>query len=138
MEQNNQVYTRLQKHLDDQAVGFPATRSGTEIKVLKHIFTPEEAEITTHLNYKPESVETIYSKAGHLVESIGELEKHLVRIEKKGGIESKIKDSKKRYCCAPLVVGMYEFQLGRLTPEFVKDFNEYTSDLRFGIELLST
>jgi NAD-dependent dihydropyrimidine dehydrogenase PreA subunit len=33
---------------------------------------------------------------------------------------------------------MYELQLGRLTPEFVRDFNEYTSDRKFGIEFLST
>ncbi len=35
------------------------------------------------------------------------------------------------YCNAPLVVGMYEFQLNRLTPEFIKDFNEYTSGKKF-------
>jgi Na+-translocating ferredoxin:NAD+ oxidoreductase subunit B len=29
-------------------------------------------------------------------------------------------------------------QLGRLTPEFIKDFNKYTGDKKFGIELLST
>jgi Pyruvate/2-oxoacid:ferredoxin oxidoreductase delta subunit len=33
---------------------------------------------------------------------------------------------------------MYEFQQGRLTSEFVNDFNEYTSSLKFGIEFLST
>jgi Pyruvate/2-oxoacid:ferredoxin oxidoreductase delta subunit len=33
---------------------------------------------------------------------------------------------------------MYEFQLGRLTPEFIKNFDEYTSDKKFGIEFLST
>jgi Pyruvate/2-oxoacid:ferredoxin oxidoreductase delta subunit len=33
---------------------------------------------------------------------------------------------------------MFEFQLGRLTPEFLRDFDEYTSDMRFGIGLLST
>ena len=33
---------------------------------------------------------------------------------------------------------MYEFQLNRLTPEFIKDFNEYTSDKAFGVEFLST
>ena len=42
------------------------------------------------------------------------------------------------YCNAPLVVGMYEFQLNRLTPDFIKDFNEYTSGKEFGIEFLST
>jgi Pyruvate/2-oxoacid:ferredoxin oxidoreductase delta subunit len=33
---------------------------------------------------------------------------------------------------------MYEFQLERLTPEFIKDFKAYTSDRNFGIEFLST
>ena len=138
MDPKDQVYVELQKHLDKQAVGFPATRSGVEIKILKHIFTPEEAEITSYLSYKLESLTTIFGKAGNLFESPEEMEKLLDRIQKKGGIESKIKNGIKHYCCAPLVVGMYEFQLGRLTPEFIKDFNEYTTDKRFGIEFLST
>ncbi|MDB4442030.1 4Fe-4S binding protein [bacterium] len=138
MEQNNQVYVKLQKHLDNQAVGFPATRSGAEIKLLKHIFTPEEAEVACCLSYQFEPLETIFSRAGHRVDSADELEKSLDRIQKKGGIESKIKYSKLHYCNAPLVVGMYEFQGNRLTPEFLKDFDEYTSDKKFGIEFLST
>ncbi len=138
MDPNEQVYIKLQKHLDNQAIGFPATQSGVEIKILKHIFAPEEAEITSYLSYKLEPPKKIFGRVGHLVESPEELEKLLDRIQKKGGIEFKIKDGTKHYCCAPLVVGMYELQLGRLTPEFIKDFNEYTSDKNFGIEFLST
>jgi electron transport complex protein RnfB len=135
---NDQIYVRLQKHLNDQAVGFPATRSGVEIKILKHIFTPQEAEIVSYLNYKPEPHQAIFGRVEHLFETPEDLEKLLDRIQKKGGIESKIKNGLTHYCCAPLVVGMYEFQLGRLTPEFIKDFNEYTSNKKFGIEFLST
>jgi Pyruvate/2-oxoacid:ferredoxin oxidoreductase delta subunit len=138
MAQNDQVYIKLQKHLDSQAVGFPATRSGVEIKILKHIFSPEEAEIVSFLSYKLEPLKTIFGKVGHLVESLEELEKIVDRIQKKGGIETKIKNGAKHYCCAPLVVGMYELQLGRLSPEFIKDFNEYTSNIKFGIDFLST
>ena len=138
MEQNNQVYTKLQKHLNNQAIGFPATRSGAEIKVLKHIFTPEEAEIARCLSYKFEPLNTIYRRAGHLVDSANELEKHLHRIEKKGGVESKIRNGQTYYCNAPLVVGMYEFQLNRLSSSFIKDFNDYTSSRNFGIEFLSS
>ena len=58
-------------------------------------------------------------------------------IQKKGGIEFKIKNGKQQYCNAPLVVGMHEFQNDRLTPEFMKDFNDYTSNKNFGIEYLS-
>jgi NAD-dependent dihydropyrimidine dehydrogenase PreA subunit len=138
VDPNDQVYVRLQRHLDDQAVGFPATRSGVEIKILKHIFTPQEAEIVSYLNYQPQPLQTIFGRVEHLVETPAELEKLLDRIQKKGGIESKIKNGLTHYCCAPLVVGMYEFQLGRLTPEFIKDFNEYTSNKKFGIEFLNT
>ncbi|MEN8690191.1 MAG: 4Fe-4S binding protein [Desulfobacterales bacterium] len=138
MDPKDQIYVRLQKHLDNQAVGFPATRSGVELKILKHIFTPEEAEVTSYLNYKPEPIQTIFKRVGHLVESPEELEELLDRIQKKGGIESNIKNGLMHYCCAPLVVGMYEFQLGRLTPEFIKDFNEYTATKKFGIAFLST
>jgi Na+-translocating ferredoxin:NAD+ oxidoreductase subunit B len=134
----DQVYVRLQQHLDSQAVGFPATRSGAEIKILKHIFTSWEAEIATCLSYRPEPIETLFERALHLVGSPDELASLLDGIQKKGGIETKIKDGKKLYCNAPLVVGMYEMQLKRLTPEFIRDFNEYTSDKKFGVEFLST
>ena len=124
--------------MDNQAVGFPATRSGVEIKILKHIFTPAEAEIACCLSYKFEPLETIFNRAGHLVDSAAELEMRFDRIQQKGGIESKIKHGQMHYCNAPLVVGMYEFQLNRLTPEFIEDFNDYTSNKNFGLAFLST
>jgi len=138
VKKNNQIYIKLQKHLDNQAVGFPATRSGVEINILKHIFSPEEAEIACCLSYKFEPLETIIRRAGHLVDSAEELARHFDRIQQKGGIESKIKHGKMHYCNSPLVVGMYEFQQNRLTPEFIEDFNEYTSNKNFGLAFLST
>ncbi|MEK6654627.1 MAG: hypothetical protein AABY92_05710, partial [Thermodesulfobacteriota bacterium] len=41
----NDVYERLRQRLDDMATGFPATPSGIEIKILKQIFTPADAEM---------------------------------------------------------------------------------------------
>ena len=138
MDSTDQVYIQLQKHLDSQPVGFPATRSGIEIKILKHIFSPHEAEITAYLSHKPEQLEKLFVRAGHLVGSIEELSKVLDCILMKGGIGVELKDGEKQYFNIPLVVGMFEMQLGRLTPEFIKDFNAYTSDRRFGLELLGT
>ena len=63
MEKNEHVYIKLQRHLDSQAVGFPATKSGSEIRILKHIFTPQEAEIATCLTYKLEPLETVFERA---------------------------------------------------------------------------
>lgn len=138
MTLEDQVYHDLRKHLDSQAVGFPKTRSKVEIRLLKHIFTPEQARIAACLNYKPEPLETVYERARGLVKTPEQLSRILNDIEQKGGIESYLKNGHRVYCNAPLVVGMYEFQLHRLTPEFIHDFDRYTADLNFGLEFLGT
>jgi electron transport complex protein RnfB len=37
------IYKDLQKHLNKQPVGYPATKSSVEIRLLKRFFNPEEA-----------------------------------------------------------------------------------------------
>lgn len=138
MANSDCVYIKLRKHFDKQPIGFPATRSGAEIRILKHIFNPEEAEIATCLSYRFEPLNVIYARANHLVSSPGVLEKILDRVQKKGGVEVRMKSGQKTYCNSPLVVGMYEMQINRLTPGFVKDFNDYTANIKYGIEFLST
>lgn len=135
---HSDAYIALQRHLDRQAIGFPATKSKAEIKILKHIFTPIEARIAACLSYKPQPLPTIYKKANHLVESSQKLEEDLSQIAKKGGIEITNTDGEKRYRNVPFVVGMYEFQVNALTPEFIDSFQRYTSDLKFGMALLSS
>ncbi len=138
MEKNEKVYVDLQRHIDSQAIGFPATKKGAELRILKQIFSPSEAEIAACLTYKLEPLEAVFARAGNLVASPEKLAEILDAIENKGGIELEIRDGKKFYRNVPLVVGMYEFQLDQLTQEFIKDFDEYTSDKRFGVEFLST
>jgi ferredoxin len=138
MEDSDTVYTALRRHLDRQPIGFPATGSGAELRILKHIFTPREAEIATCLSYRPEALETVYARARHLVESQQALEAILGGLEKKGGVEVKTQGGRALYCNAPLVVGMFEFQVDRLTEGFLRDFDAYTSQRPFGIALLST
>ncbi|MCU0561008.1 MAG: 4Fe-4S binding protein [Desulfobacterales bacterium] len=138
METGENAYVALQRHLDRQAIGFPATRSGAELRILKHIFTPAEARVAACLTYAPEPIDAVFKRAAHLVATKAELAEILAGIEKKGGIEVRIAGGEPLFCNAPLVVGMYEFQLNRLTPEFIADFNAYTADKSFGIEFLST
>jgi Pyruvate/2-oxoacid:ferredoxin oxidoreductase delta subunit len=138
LDRDEKVYVDLQRHLDRQAIGFPAAKSGSELRILKHIFSPKEAAIAACLTYRFETIEMVYGRARHLVESPETLTEILEGIAKKGGIELKIAEDQRSYCNAPLVVGMYEFQLDQLTEEFIRDFDDYTSDKRFGIEFLST
>jgi len=41
---NADIYTQLRQHLDTMPVGFPATKTGVELKLLKRFFTPKEAD----------------------------------------------------------------------------------------------
>jgi electron transport complex protein RnfB len=61
VENTEKVYSDLQKHLDKQAVGFPATKSGVELRILKELFSPEQANLALHINYKPQSAREIHN-----------------------------------------------------------------------------
>ena len=45
MNMNDDIYRKVAGVLDTLPNGFPATESGVEIKLLKKVFMPEEAEI---------------------------------------------------------------------------------------------
>ncbi|MDD9302477.1 MAG: 4Fe-4S binding protein [Desulfobacter sp.] len=131
-------YKRLQQHLNAQPVGFPPSPKGSDIKLLKHIFTSQEARIAACLSHEPLSLETLFSRARHLVNTREALETCLTTMVKKGGIEYCLKNGQGCYGNTPLVVGMYELQAHRLTPEFIRDFKAYTSEKGYGISFLST
>ena len=57
MATETQVYRDLQKHPDRLPAGFPPTESGVEIRILKHLFTPEEAKMAIELSMMPEDLE---------------------------------------------------------------------------------
>jgi ferredoxin len=123
MENADNVYIELQKHLDKQAVGFPATNSGVEIRILKHFFTPEQASLALHLNYQPQSIEAIVKSSALSLEKVKNM---LEAMADSGAIGDMKKDGEKFYYTMPLLVGMWEWA-GHMTPQFAKDFTEYMS-----------
>ncbi|GAH69773.1 unnamed protein product, partial [marine sediment metagenome] len=83
---NKDVYRRLQEHLNNMPVGFPATQSGVEIRVLKHLFTPEDAEVALHLKFQPEPLKKVYRRFKKSGITIKELEQKLDEMYLKGFI----------------------------------------------------
>jgi len=61
--EDTDVYRRLQQHLDAMPVGFPATASGIELRILRRLFTPEEAEVALCLSAVPERPARIAGRA---------------------------------------------------------------------------
>jgi NAD-dependent dihydropyrimidine dehydrogenase PreA subunit len=127
-EENFDIYRELQQHLDKMPIGYPSTESGIEIKILKHLFSPEEAKIVTKLQFQPEPLKTIHRRLRKSY-SIEDIERKLDGMYQKGTInrgKRKEGDSEtKYYASAPLVVGMFEYQLKKLTEDFIEDVNQY-------------
>jgi electron transport complex protein RnfB len=138
MKTEENIYRDLQKHLNKQAVGFPATKSGAEIRILKRFFSPEEARLALHLSYHPQPISSIYNsvKSGDI--SLTALENMLNRMVRNGAIGQLEKENEPYYFTMPFVVGMYEWQVNKLTPEFLDDVAEYASSKSFGLEFIST
>ena len=129
VEEEIDIYRNLQKHLNKMPIGFPAVKSGADIRLLKHLFTPEEARIATFLKFgwdrDLEVLETIYERVKKTGMSQEKLEKILDAMASKGSIMSKRESGKKLFGNAELLVGMFEFQVNKLTEGFVEDFLEY-------------
>ena len=119
-------------------VGYPATKSGVEINILKAIFTPERAKVAMHLDYKYKTIEQVFETAKEVVSSKEELKRILDETVSNGGISRRERNGKEQYAVIPLLLwGMFEYQLKRLTPEFLMNLGQYMQG-EFGYELAST
>lgn len=137
MENADKVYVDLQKHLDKQAVGFPATKSGVELRILKHLFNPEQASLALHLNFKPQSALDIFSQVKGAGISFDKVKSLLEEMEVNGAIGSTIKKGIEHYFTIPLLIGIVELHSYKATPQFWADFGEYSSG-EFGKAFAST
>ena len=117
------IYRNLAKHLDNLPGGFPATESGVELRILKRLFTPEEADLATYLTLIAEEPRVVArrakidnSEAARRLEDMAQ--KGLVfRVEELPG--------KPAYMAAQYVIGIWEFHVNDLDPELISDMDEY-------------
>lgn len=130
---SNDVYERLQEHLDRLPVGFPKTKSGVELRILRRLFTEEEAEMAIHLTYIPETAEEI---AQRIQKDSKEITPLLDQLAKKGLIFRSHKGGITDYRAEWFVIGIYEHQVKSMTKELAADFEQYM-DEAFRDELIA-
>lgn len=117
------IYERLVKHLDELPAGFPRTKSGAEMRILRRLFTPEDAEFAMHLTLIPEEPRVIARRAKI---SVKEATRRLEEMEKKGLIMGIVEKNKPPlYLASHFAVGFWESQVNKLEPELVQDVEEY-------------
>lgn len=134
---SRKVYKKLQKHLDKQPIGYPATITGVERRILREVFTLDEAYVAFELDYKCQSFETILEKMAPNAVTESGLRTMLHNMERNGAIFVKMVDGKKQYALHPFVVGIYEMRLPHMTADFYLDIRKYMYQ-SFGMEFLST
>ena len=125
----NDIYRRLQKHLDRHPIAFPATETGSEIRLLKSLFNVREAIIALQLSTLPEKAKKIHNRMERM--PLDALEKYLHSMYKKGLIlryEDRKNPGTYLYSKAPLAVGMYEFQVDKVTKDMAENFYAYGRD----------
>jgi electron transport complex protein RnfB len=96
------VYERLREHLDSLPVGYPRARSGVELRVLKKLFTEEEAETACHLKPFPETPDQVASRLGRDPKVVSDL---LCRMSRKGLIFRAKSGGLYQYMAIMFVVG---------------------------------
>ncbi len=114
------IYIQLAEHLDRLPGGFPSTDSGVERRILKLLFSPAEARLACHLTLLSETVPVIALRSGLEIEKAADM---LEQMAQKGLV---FKSSPPpRYMAAQFVVGIWEYQVGRLDAGLVADMEEY-------------
>lgn len=130
---SDEAYHVLREVLDTIPNGFPSTASGVEIRLVKKIFTEEEAVLAAKLKIKFESVSDIVARTGLDKEY---LDKKLKEMARKGQLFRIRLGEASFYKLLPFVFGIYEFQQPRIDREFAELFDEYTEQA-FGKEFFS-
>ena len=94
---SEEIYQRLAKHLDNLPGGFPSTDNGIELRILRRLFTPEEAELSMYLTLIDEEPRVIARRAKITTE---EATQRLEEMAKRGLIfrmEPEVEDRPFRY-----------------------------------------
>lgn len=115
-------YKRLAERLNQLPEGFPPTSSGSEIRLLQKLFTPEEAELASHLRLTPETPTELADRLGLNGANLSQMLKGMAR---RGLVEVKRQENGIAFGLLPFVVGIYEYQIGRIDGELAELFEAY-------------
>jgi len=116
-ENDSSVYNKLVETLNKIPEGFILTEDGTHIRVLKWLFTEEEADIVRRMKLWAETVEELSERLDLPLPGLVEKLEAMIN---KGLIHAINTSTGRRYGLMPYVVGIYEEQVERMDKEFAQ------------------
>jgi len=117
MKSEEEVYKKLARVLDTLPNGFPSADDGIELRILKKIFSPEDADLFCDLRLTFETAGQIAERTGRPLEG---LLVRLIEMGKKGQIFAIQLGDTWIFKMLPWVFGIFEFQLGHIDRELAE------------------
>lgn len=117
------LYRQLQEHIHQMSLGFPASKSGVEIKILQRLFTEEEARMHMNLALVMETAEAIAKRLSTDSKAVSELLEQMTQ----KGLLFKTPDAagNAMYCATPFIIGFFENQAETLDKPLAELFDQY-------------
>jgi electron transport complex protein RnfB len=119
---SDDLYERLRQFLDTFPGGFPATPTGVEIRILKKLFSPADAELFLKLRKEPEDLASIAARLGRPEAELG---KELEDMARRGLVFRTRVEGRTRYQAYQFFVGIIEAQINRVDLELTQLVEEY-------------
>jgi len=119
------IFRQLQKRLDQYSLGFPATESGIEIKILEKLFSVADALVFLALSPKLETPEAVAQRIGETAESAACI---LADMASRGLLFSLKKGKRIRYGAIPFVHGLFEFQINKMDKKLAAMVRQYMDE----------
>ena len=126
---NKDIFLKLREQLDQYSVGFPTTESGVELEILRRLFTEEHAAMFLQLSMMLETPESVAARTGR---DEGAVTAMLEAMAAKGLVFRHRKGDVARYGATPFVVGIYEYQLGKVDRELAEMLERYFQESFLG------
>jgi H+/Na+-translocating ferredoxin:NAD+ oxidoreductase subunit B len=122
---SDNAFEQLADALDRLPNGFPRTPTGVEVRILKKIFSPEEAHLASQMTGKFEQVDEISKRIEMPVEDIKKL---LFQMLRRGLVWYEKIEGARCFRLAPFVVGLYEAQLDLMDHELAHLVEDYMTN----------
>jgi len=122
------IYRELRKKIDELSFGFPSTDSEIELRILKKLFTKEDAETWLLLTHQLETPEEFVGRTGRNLETAAI---HLHDMAERGLIYRLKRGDIVKYATIGFMHGIWEFQLPTMDKEFAAMSAEYKNEKPF-------
>lgn len=128
--EQDHVYRLLQQRLDRNVTGAPD--SPVFMKILKLLFSPEEAEIARRIPSQPTSLEKLSGKLGIPSDELGD---KLCEMARRGVVIDMARDDQQFFSLPPVVIGFFEFVFMRTRDDMpMKELAQLFDEYMYGDE----